>query len=137
MRDGLEDKFDCIRLAAIEGVEDHVRPGDSVVDDTTCGVTYDDITAEPVSSAVQELVEREEELIEHMEDIMQYFLDLLQVTAGDLAPGKCAWFLIAFQWKDVKAKMVQIKQSHKDINLTSKSEGKTVGIKRKAPIDSH
>jgi hypothetical protein len=32
-----------------------------------------------------------------------------------------------------KAKMMQIKQSHKGINLTSKSEGTTVVIKRKAP----
>jgi hypothetical protein len=116
-------------------VEEHVRPGDSFVDDTTCGVT--DITADPVSSAALELVEREEALIEQIEDIMQYFLDLLQVTGGDLAPEKCVWFLIAFRWKDGKAKMVQTKQSHKGINLTSKSEGTTVGIKRKAPSDSH
>jgi hypothetical protein len=33
--------------------------------------------------------------------------------------------------------MVQIKHNHKGINLTSKSEGKTVGIKRKAPSVSH
>jgi hypothetical protein len=52
----LEDKFDCIRLVAIDRVEEHIRPGDSFVDDTTCGVTYDDITADPVSSEVQELV---------------------------------------------------------------------------------
>jgi hypothetical protein len=67
-------------------VEEHIRPGDSFVDDMTCGVTYDDTTAEPASNEVRELVEREEELIEHMEEIMQYFLDLLQVTGGDLAP---------------------------------------------------
>jgi hypothetical protein len=133
----LEEKFDCIRLVAIDGEEEHVMPGDSFVDDTTCGVTYDDITAEPVSSAALELVERKEELIEKMEYIMQYFLDLLQVTGGDLTPEKCAWFLIAFRWKDGKAKMVQIKQSHKGINLTSKIEGTKVGIKRKAPSDSH
>jgi hypothetical protein len=72
-----------------------------------------------------------------MEDIIQYFLDLLQVTGGDLALNKCAWFLIAFRWKDGKAKIVQIKQSHKGINLTSKIEGKTVGIKWKSPSDSH
>jgi hypothetical protein len=78
----LEEKFECIRLVTIDGVEEHVRPGDSFVDDTTCGVTDDDRTAVPVSSAVLELVEREEELIEHMEDIMQYFIDLLQVTGG-------------------------------------------------------
>jgi hypothetical protein len=78
-------------------VEEHVRPGDSCVDDTTCGVTDDDITAVPVSSAVLELVEREEELIEHMEDIMQYFLDILQVTGEISRQKKCAWFLIAFR----------------------------------------
>jgi hypothetical protein len=71
-------------------VEEHIRPGDSFVDDTTCGVTDDDTTAEPVSSEVQELVEQEEKLIENMEEIMQSFLDLLQVTGGDLAPEKCA-----------------------------------------------
>jgi hypothetical protein len=64
----LEEKFDCIRLVTIDGVEEHIRTGDSFVDDTTCGVTDDDTTAEPVSS---------EELIEHMEEIMQYFLDVL------------------------------------------------------------
>jgi hypothetical protein len=78
----LEEKYDCIRLVSIDGVEEHIRPGDSFVDDTTCGVTDNDITAEPVSSAALELVEREEELIEQMEDTMQYFLDLLQVTGG-------------------------------------------------------
>jgi Asp-tRNA(Asn)/Glu-tRNA(Gln) amidotransferase C subunit len=82
----LEEKYDCIRLVAIVGVEEHVRPGDSFVDEQTCGVTDDDITSEPVSSAALELVEREEELIEQMEDIMQYFIHLLQVTGGDLAP---------------------------------------------------
>jgi hypothetical protein len=34
-----------------------------------------------------------------MEEIIQFFLDLLQMTGGDLAPIKCAWFLIAFRWK--------------------------------------
>jgi hypothetical protein len=52
----LEEKYDCIRLVTIDGVEEHVRPGDSFVDDTTCGVTDDDTTAEPVSSAALELV---------------------------------------------------------------------------------
>jgi hypothetical protein len=76
--------------------------------------------------------------MEHIiEEIMQHFLDLLQVTGGDLTPKKCAWFLIAFRWKDGEAKMVQIKQIHKGINLTWKTKGTTVGIKRKAPSDSH
>jgi hypothetical protein len=72
-----------------------------------------------------------------MEESMQYFINLLQVTGGNLAPGKCAWFLITFRWKDGKAKMVQIKQGHKSINMTSKSEGTKLGIKKKAPSDSH
>jgi hypothetical protein len=72
-----------------------------------------------------------------MEEIMQYFLDLLQEIGGDIAPDKCAWFLIVFRWKDGKVKMVQINKSHKGINLTSKSEGTAVGIKWKALIDNH
>jgi hypothetical protein len=55
----IEEKLDCIRLVAIDGVEEHIWLGDSFVDDTTCGVTDDDTTADPVSSEVQELVERE------------------------------------------------------------------------------
>jgi hypothetical protein len=47
-----EEKFDCIRLVAIDGVEEQVRPGDSFVDDTTCGVTDDDVKSVPVSSVV-------------------------------------------------------------------------------------
>jgi hypothetical protein len=40
----LGDKFDCIRLIAVDGVEEHVRPGYAFVDDTTTGVTnYDTI----------------------------------------------------------------------------------------------
>jgi hypothetical protein len=61
-----EEKFNCMRLVAIYGVEEHIQPGDSFVDDTTCGATGDDIPAELVSSEVQELLEREEELIEHI-----------------------------------------------------------------------
>jgi hypothetical protein len=52
----LEERFNCIRLVAIDRVEEHVRPGESVVDDTICGVTDYDITANPVSSEVRELV---------------------------------------------------------------------------------
>jgi hypothetical protein len=34
----LGDKFDCIRLIAVDGVEEHIRPGDAFVYDTTAGV---------------------------------------------------------------------------------------------------
>jgi hypothetical protein len=48
----LGDKFDCIRLISVDGVEEHVRPGDAFVDDTTTGVTNDDTTMEPLDVEV-------------------------------------------------------------------------------------
>jgi hypothetical protein len=90
----LGDKFDCTRLITVDGVEEHVRPGDAFVDDATIGVTNDDTTIEPVDVEVTALTLSEEELIWKMHMIIQFFLDLLQVTGGDLAPEKCVWFLI-------------------------------------------
>jgi hypothetical protein len=46
----LGDKFDCIRLIAVDGVEEQVHPGDAFVDDATTGVTNDDTTIEPVDA---------------------------------------------------------------------------------------
>jgi hypothetical protein len=133
----LEEKFKCIRLVAIDGVESHIRPGDSFVNDTTCGVTNDDITAEPVSSAVHELVEREEELIEHMEYIMQYLLDLLQVTGGKFCARKMcmASHRISMErWKSKNGSDQAKSQRHKT-DIEKRRE--KVGIKRKAPSNSH
>jgi hypothetical protein len=76
----LGDKFDCIRLISVDGVEEHVRPGSAVVDDTTTGVTNDDTTIEPVDDEVTALTLSEKELIGKMQRIIQFFLDLLQVT---------------------------------------------------------
>jgi hypothetical protein len=90
----LGDKFYCIRLISVDGMEEHVRPGDAFVDDTTTGVMNDDTTMEPVDVEVTELTPSEEDLIGKMQMIIQFFLDLLQVTGGDLAPEKCVWFLI-------------------------------------------
>jgi hypothetical protein len=90
----LGDKFDCIILIAVDGVEEHVLPGDAFVDDTTTGITNDDTAIEPVDAEVTALTLSEEELIGKMQMILQFFLDLLQVTGGDLAPEKCVWFLI-------------------------------------------
>jgi hypothetical protein len=39
----LEEKFDCIRLVVVDGVEEHIRPGDSFVDNTRCGATDDNV----------------------------------------------------------------------------------------------
>jgi hypothetical protein len=90
----LGDKFDCIRLIAVGGVEEHVRPGDAYVNDITTGVTNEDTAIETVDVEVTYLTISEEELKRKMQMIIQFFLDLLQVTGGDLAPEKCVWFLI-------------------------------------------
>jgi hypothetical protein len=82
----LGDKFDCIILIAVDGVEEHVRPGGEFVDDTTTGVTDDGTTMEPVEVEVTDLTLSEEDLIGKMQMIIQFFLDLLKVTGGDLAP---------------------------------------------------
>jgi hypothetical protein len=119
----LEDKFDCIRLVAVDGVEEHIRPGDSFVDDTTCGVTDDNVDMEPVPASVTNLTDGEEALVGRLEEIIHFFLDLLQVTGGDLAPEKRAWFLIAFIWKEGKASVVTPNATHRGIELVSQSTG--------------
>jgi hypothetical protein len=54
----------------------------------------DDPDIEPIGVEVQQLTESEEKLVTRMQDIVPFFLDILQVTGGDLAPEKCAWYLI-------------------------------------------
>jgi hypothetical protein len=84
----LGEKFDCIRLVSVDGVEEQVRPGESFIDDTIFGVKNDDISTEAVSVEEKELPQSEEVLVEKMQTIIHFFLGLLQVTGGD------AWFLI-------------------------------------------
>jgi hypothetical protein len=55
----LGEKFICISLVTIDGDEEHMRPGDSFVDDTTTGTTNDDPDLEPVSSDIAELTTSE------------------------------------------------------------------------------
>jgi hypothetical protein len=76
----LGEKFTCIRLVAIDGVEEHIRSDDSFVDDTKNGTTNDDPGPEPVSTDQAELTTSEETLKAKMEEIIQLFLDLLLVT---------------------------------------------------------
>jgi hypothetical protein len=78
----LEEKFDCIRLVAVDGVEEHIRPGDSYIDVTTCGVIYYNVDMEPVPASVTNLTDGEEALVGRMEEILQLFLDLVHVTGG-------------------------------------------------------
>jgi hypothetical protein len=103
----LGEKFTCIRLVAIDGEEEHIRPGDSFVDDTTTGSTNDDPKVEPVPHHIAALTMSEEKLIAKMEEIIHFFLDLLQVTGGDLAPYKCVWYLISHRWKDGKPRLLR------------------------------
>jgi hypothetical protein len=84
----LGNKFDCIRLIEVDGVEEHVRPGDAFVENTTTGVINDDTKIDRVDVEVTYLTLSEEELIGNMHMIIQFFFALLQVTGGDLAPEK-------------------------------------------------
>jgi hypothetical protein len=49
----LGDKFDCIRLVAVDDVEEHIRSGYSFIDDTTCGATNGDPDIELTGVEVQ------------------------------------------------------------------------------------
>jgi hypothetical protein len=133
----LGDKFDCIRLEAVDGVDEHLRPGDAFVDYTTTGVKNDDTTMEPVDVEVTELTPSEEYLIGKMHMIIQFFLDLLQVTGGVLAPEKCVWFLIYHRRKDGKARQFNMKESHRGIAITSWSTGTVSGAEKKSPEEGH
>jgi hypothetical protein len=68
----LGEKCTCIRLVAIDGKEEHIRPGDSFVDNTTTGSTNDDSELEPVSHDISDLTSSEETLIAKMEEIIQF-----------------------------------------------------------------
>jgi hypothetical protein len=48
----LGDKFDCIKLIAVDGVEEHIHPVDAFVEDIMTDVTNDDTKIEPVDAEV-------------------------------------------------------------------------------------
>jgi hypothetical protein len=56
----LGETFTCIRLVAIDAVEEHIRPVDSFVDDTTSGTTNDDPELEPIPTDQVKLTTSEE-----------------------------------------------------------------------------
>jgi hypothetical protein len=94
----LGKEFDCISLVFVDGIRTETRSGDSFVDDTTTCATDDNHNLEQISSTARGLTQEKESLVARMEVIIQLFLDLLQVTGGDLAPEKCAWYLIGYRW---------------------------------------
>jgi hypothetical protein len=122
---------------AIDNKKEHIRPVDSIVDDTTTGCTNDDPELEQVSHDISELISSEETLIAKMEEIIQFCLDLLQVTGGDLAPEKCVWYLISNHWKEGKPRLLQKHSSHRGIKIFSRSTNTESGVKRKAPKEGH
>jgi hypothetical protein len=132
----LGEKFDCIQLVDIEG-KMNKRPCDYFVDDTTTGATNDDVSSLPVDACKQGLTEEEEKLVAKMRTIIQFFLDFLQVTGGDLAPWKCAWYLISHHWKDGIPRLLKPDPTHSGLEIVLKSTGTTAGIKPNAPEEGH
>jgi hypothetical protein len=109
----LGEEFDCISLVFVDGRTTATCPGDSFVDGTTIGATDDNHNLDPISSTVRGLTQEEDSLVARMEVIIQFFLDLLQVTGGDLAPKKCAWYLIGHHWNKGVSKLIQIEPQHR------------------------
>jgi hypothetical protein len=72
-----------------------------------------------------------------MEVIIQFFLDLLLVTGGDLAPEKCAWYLIGYRWNKGVSTLIQVEPQRRSITMASRSSGLISGIKRKSPTEGH
>jgi hypothetical protein len=130
------ERFDCIQLVDIEEIM-HTQPGDFFVDDTITGSTNDYVSSLPADACEQGLVEEEKKLLAEMETIIQFFLDCLQVTGGDLAPSKCAWYLISHRWKDGIPRLLKPNLMHRGIEIVSKSMGTTAGIKLKTPEEGH
>jgi hypothetical protein len=133
----LGEEFECIRLVSVDGKFEHKTPVDSFVGDTTTGTTNDDTTMEPMPVEEEALTGGEEELIAKMQDIIQFFLDVLQVIGGDLAPAKCAWYLICHRWGNGKARILQVKETHRGINITSRATGRISGVKKKSVEEGH
>jgi hypothetical protein len=122
---------------SVYGTTTDTRPRDSFVYETTTGATDDNHNLKPIPSSVIGLTQEEENLVARMEDIIQFFLNLLQVTGGDLAPEKCAWYLIGHRWNRGAPTLVQIEPQHRSISMTSTSSRQVSGIKRKAPTEGH
>jgi hypothetical protein len=49
----LGEELDCISLISVDGRTTDIHPGDSFVDDTTTGATYDNHNLDPISSTVR------------------------------------------------------------------------------------
>jgi hypothetical protein len=133
----LGEEFDCISLVSVDGRTTDTHPGDSFVDDTTTGATDDNHNLDQIPSTVRGLTQEEDSLVARREVIIQFFLDLLQVMGGDLAPEKCAWYLIGHRWNKGVPKLIQVEPHQRSITMTSRSSGLISGIRRKSPTEGH
>jgi hypothetical protein len=133
----LGKKITYIRLVAIDGFEEHIRPGNSFVDDITTGSTNDNPEFELVSTEQSELNTTEETLVAKMEEIIHFFVDLLHVAGVNLASDKCVWYLISHRWKYGKPRILQKHSSHRGIKIVSRSTNTESGVKRKAPNEGN
>jgi hypothetical protein len=131
------EEFDCISLVSVDGITTDICPGYSFVDDTSTGAIDDNHNLEQIPSSVCGLTQEEDSLVARLEAIIQLFLDLLQVTGGDLAPEKCAWYLIGHRWNKGVSELIQIEPQHRSITMTSRSSGQVSGIKQKTPTEGH
>jgi hypothetical protein len=107
------------------------------VDDTTTGTSYDNHHLKPIPSSVSEFTQEEEGIVAIMEEIIQFFINLRQETGGDLAPGKCVWYLIGHRWSKGPPTLIQIEPQHRLISMTSRASGQVSGIKLKVPMEGH
>jgi hypothetical protein len=57
------EEFNCISLVSVDGRTTDTRPGDSFVDDTTTGATYDNHSLDPIPSTVRGLTQEEDILV--------------------------------------------------------------------------
>jgi hypothetical protein len=130
----LGEEFDCISLVSVDGRTTDTRPGDSFMDDTATYATYDNHNLDPIPSTVCGLTQGEYSLVARMEVIIQFFLDLLQVTGGDLAPEKCACYLIGHRWNKGVSKLIQGEPHHQSITMTVKTSGKAVAQIPQLPL---
>jgi hypothetical protein len=48
-----------------------------------------------------------------------------------------AWYLIWHRWKNGKAQLLQVKETHRGITITSRSTGRTSGVNRKVVEEGH
>jgi hypothetical protein len=92
-------------------------PGDSFVDDTTCGATDDNVDIELVPASVTNLTNGEDAMVGRMEEIIQFFLNLLKVPGGRPGSGKMRMVPYSFQMEG-KGSIINSPKGNTHMNQT-------------------